>query len=68
MGELRVDAIYRVTHNVNIEVGYTGLLMSGVGRASQRLQYTIPNMDIVNGADKQHVFINGVNFGFNVNY
>ena len=68
MGELRLDAIYKVTRNVSIEVGYTGLLISGISRASDRLTYSLPDMGIVNGGDKQHVYINGVNMGFNVNY
>jgi Putative beta barrel porin-7 (BBP7) len=68
LGELRLDAIYKLTRNASIEVGYTGLLMSGIGRAVDRIIYNVPNMEILNGADKQHVFINGVNMGFNINY
>lgn len=68
LGELRMDAIYQLTKNAYIEVGYTGILASGIGRASNRLAYVAPNMGIVDGADKQHTYINGVNFGFNVNY
>jgi hypothetical protein len=68
MGELRVDASYNVTRNVSLEVGYTGILLSGIGRASDRIIYSVPNMGILDGADKQHVYVNGVNFGFNVNY
>ena len=68
LGELRCDAIYKLTRNASIEVGYTGLLFSGIGRAVDRIIYNVPNMEVLNGADKQHVFINGVNFGFNINY
>jgi hypothetical protein len=68
LGEARFDAIYKVSKNVSLEVGYTGLLVSGISRASDRIVYTVPNMSIAQGADKQHVYINGVNVGFNVNY
>jgi len=69
MGELRFDAIYKVTRNVSLEAGYTGILATGIRRASDSIVYTVPNMAILpNGVDHQHVFINGVNFGFNVNY
>jgi putative beta barrel porin BBP7 len=68
LGELRADAIYKLTRNASIEVGYTGLLMSGIGRAVDRIIYNVPNMEVLDGADKQHVYINGVNFGFNINY
>jgi hypothetical protein len=69
VGEARFDATYKVTKNVSIEAGYTAILAAGISRASDRIIYTAPNMGILaNGADKQHVFINGVNVGFNVNY
>jgi hypothetical protein len=69
LGEARFDATYKVTKNVSIEAGYTAILAAGISRASDRIIYTAPNMGILaNGADKQHVFINGVNVGFNVNY
>jgi Putative beta barrel porin-7 (BBP7) len=69
LGEARFDATYKVTKNVSIEAGYTAILATGISRASDRIIYTVPNMGILaNGADKQHVFINGVNVGFNVNY
>ncbi len=69
MGEARFDAIYKVTRNVSIEAGYTAILATGIRRASDSIIYNIPNMGIIaNGVDHQHVFINGVNFGFNVNY
>jgi Putative beta barrel porin-7 (BBP7) len=69
LGEARFDATYKVTKNVSIEAGYTAILATGISRASDRIIYNVPNMGILaNGADKQHVFINGVNVGFNVNY
>lgn len=69
LGEARFDATYKVTKNISIEAGYTAILATGISRASDRIVYSVPNMGILaTGADKQHVFINGVNFGFNVNY
>jgi hypothetical protein len=69
LGEARFDATYKVTKNVSLEAGYTAILATGISRASDRIIYNVPNMGILaTGADKQHIFINGVNFGFNVNY
>jgi hypothetical protein len=78
LGELRLNESYQLTKNASITVGYSGILMSGIGRASRRIDYTLNNvtglgstagqdLGIINGAKNDHVFINGVNFGFQIN-
>lgn len=67
LGELRLHAEYKVTSNVSLTVGYTAILASGIGRASDRIQYILPDSGILNGADKQHFFADGISMGFEVN-
>jgi hypothetical protein len=78
LGEMRLNESYQLTKNASITVGYTGILMSGIGRASRRIDYTLNNvtgvggtvgqdLGIINGAKNDHVFINGVNVGFQIN-
>ncbi len=68
MGELRLDTAFQLTKAASIRVGYTGMLMSGISRASQRVDYTLPDMGILPGPKNQHTYINGVNVGFDINY
>ncbi|HEX3996931.1 MAG TPA: BBP7 family outer membrane beta-barrel protein [Pirellulales bacterium] len=67
LGELRLNAQYKVTSNVSLTAGYTALLVTGVGRAANRLEYVLPDSGISNGADKEHFFANGINVGIEVN-
>jgi hypothetical protein len=77
LGELRLNESYQLTKNASITFGYTGLLMSGISRASRRIDYTLRNvaiggttgqdLGIINGAKNDHFFANGVNFGFQIN-
>ena len=67
LGELRVDLSYKVTANVSIKAGYTAMLVTGIGRASNRIEYFSPDLGISGGGDKEHFFANGLNFGFEFN-
>jgi hypothetical protein len=67
LGELRLDAAYKVTQNVSLKVGYTALLVTGIGRAANRIEYNSPNLGISSGANSEHFFANGVSFGFEIN-
>jgi hypothetical protein len=68
LGEFRFNAEYKVTRNVSLVGGFTGMLVSGIGRASQRIVYQIPDLQILNGAERQHFFADGVTFGVEVNH
>lgn len=67
LGELRLNFAYKVTQNVSLTAGYTAIFMTGIGRASQRIEYTLPDVSIINGAERQSFFADGVNFGFEIN-
>jgi hypothetical protein len=67
LGELRLDAQYKITDNFSLKVGYTAILVTGIGRAANRIEYALPDMGIADGGNKEHYFANGVNFGFELN-
>lgn len=68
VGEIRVNASYQVTSSVGIKVGYTGMVMGGVTRASNRVDYSGSELiSILPGNNNQLFFANGVNFGVEIN-
>lgn len=68
VGELRVNASFQATSNVGIKVGYTGIVMGNVTRASNRVDYSGDNLiSIKEGGNHQLFFSNGLNFGVEVN-
>jgi hypothetical protein len=66
VGELRVEAAYQLTKAVALKVGWTGLFVGNLARASTSVRYHLPNMGIL-ANDHQDVFSNGVNFGVEIN-
>ncbi len=68
VGELRVQTSYQVTSNVALKLGYTGLVVGGMSRASNRVDYDSPNLiGILHGGVHQTFWSNGINFGVEVN-
>ena len=68
LGEIRAQTVYQVTSNVGIKVGYTGMVIGGISRASNRIDYSGPNLiSILPGNTQQIFFSNGVNFGVEIN-
>jgi hypothetical protein len=68
MGELRVNVAYNVTSKVALTVGYTGMVVGGISRASNRIAYNENELiTIKDGDDHQVFFVNGLNFGVTVN-
>ncbi len=67
MGELRVDVAYNVTRAVGIKVGYTGLVVGNVSRASNSIDYDAVNLIGIKRNDDQIFFSNGLNFGVEIN-
>ncbi len=41
--------------------------MDGISRASNRIVYSVPQMDIKHSSTMQDIFINGINFGIEIN-
>lgn len=68
VGELRVQTACQVTSNIAVKVGYTGLVMGNVSRASNRIDYSGPNLiSILPTGIHQTFFSNGLNFGVEIN-
>jgi hypothetical protein len=68
VGELRVNVSYQVTRSVGLKVGYTGIVAGGITRASNRVDYSGPNLiSILDGNNNQLFYANGVNFGVEIN-
>lgn len=68
MGELRVNVSWQATRNVGLKIGYTGMVVGGISRASNTIDYGSVNLiGILNGNYNQIFFVNGLNFGVEVN-
>ncbi|HWB08974.1 MAG TPA: BBP7 family outer membrane beta-barrel protein [Pirellulales bacterium] len=67
IGELRLNMTYQIFRNVQATVGWTGLVMGGIARSSSTVSYTLPDMGILNSGNRQVLFVQGLNFGININ-
>ncbi len=70
--EIRAQASYQVTSAIALKLGYTATFIDNIRRASQQVRYRLPGngnsfMGFRDGGT-QEIFINGVNFGFDVVY
>jgi hypothetical protein len=68
VGEFRVDATYQLSKSFALKVGYTAIAMTGIGRSSQRIDYQEPDLGIIDGNTRDHLFANGLTFGFEFNH
>ncbi|NOY40937.1 MAG: BBP7 family outer membrane beta-barrel protein [Planctomycetes bacterium] len=66
--EVRLQTSFQVTGAIALKLGYTATFIDNIRRASQQVKYELPNMGFRDGAGTQDIFINGVNFGFDVVY
>lgn len=67
VAELRVNCAYQLTSAVALNLGYNAMLVDNIRRATQQVNYTLPSVGFRDGGT-QEIFINGVNFGFDVVY
>jgi len=68
VGEIRANVSYQVTSNFALKVGYTGIYVGDISRASNRIDYSGPNLvSLLTGSTHQIFFANGVNFGVEFN-
>ena len=67
LAELRVDTSYQITGAIAAKLGYTGMFVDNVTRASETVNWYIPDLGLRRGGE-QDVFINGVDFGFEAVY
>lgn len=61
--EVRAEARYQVTSALALKLGYTGIFVDNVTRASEVVVYRLPGLGI-RGGGEEDIFINGVDFGF----
>lgn len=67
--EMRVQASYQLSTAIALRLGYTAVFVDNISRAAAQVRYELPRMGFKEGtAGKQEIFINGVNFGFDVTY
>ncbi|MEX0679105.1 MAG: BBP7 family outer membrane beta-barrel protein [Pirellulales bacterium] len=68
MGELRVNVTWQATRNVGLKIGYTGMVVGNISRASNRINYDDVNLiGISPSRFHQLFFVNGLNFGVEIN-
>ena len=68
VGEIRLNVAYQVTRAVALKVGYTGIAVGNITRASNRVDYsTVKLINIAPGGIHQSLFINGINMGVEIN-
>jgi len=67
LGELRFETQFQLTRMASLRMGYTGLVAGGTGRASRRIDYTLPNIGVLDGRKNEAFIVNGFNFGFELN-
>ena len=67
LGELRLGLNYQIYRSLSVNVGWTGIVIGGVARSPNLIQYTLPSMGINTGGDRQTVFIQGITLGVSLN-
>jgi hypothetical protein len=64
--EARFNANYQVTTNFYVTLGWTGTYVNYLARPSSMIEYTLPHLGIKH-ANRQDIFVQGVNLGFTFN-
>ncbi len=68
IGEVRVQTVLTLTSNVGLKIGYTGLFIDNITRASNRVDYTGQNLiSITPGGLHQIFWAQGINMGIEIN-
>ncbi len=67
LAEIRADCSYQITKSIAAKLGYTGMFVDNITRASQTVNWFIPDLGLLRGGE-QDVYINGVDFGFEAIY
>lgn len=66
-GELRFETQFQVTRYVSLRMGYNGLVAGGTGRASRRVDWSLPHIGVLDAHKNEAFIVNGFNFGFEIN-
>ncbi|MEZ6073842.1 MAG: BBP7 family outer membrane beta-barrel protein [Pirellulales bacterium] len=65
--ELRFQASYDLTKCISVRGGWTGMYTEGIARASDMIEYTLPNMGININNNTQDVWVQGLNLAIEWN-
>jgi len=69
-GDLRLELALALTQAVSVKVGWSGMWLGGIARASALPDYVISDqsvMGINRSKNNQNVFVNGLNVGLSIN-
>jgi len=67
VAEMRWNVAYNFTKAVAVKAGWTGMYVGNIYRASEHVNYTLPDMGFFVG-NTQHMIVNGGNIGLEFNY
>jgi hypothetical protein len=66
-GELRLQTTYQVTRSVGIKLGYTAMLIDNISRASNRVDYTLPDLGVLHINTNEDIVFQGISLGVEIN-
>lgn len=64
--ELRLQTHVRLTRAISFTTGWNGMFMDGLARPVNMIRYSMPTMGILPN-NREDVFVQGVNFGIEIN-
>jgi len=64
---LRLQAILPINDWAAFRLGYTGFVVGGISRASQKVDYVLPRFGLNRSASNETVVFNSFNLGFEIN-
>lgn len=67
VAEMRAELRYQITGAFAARLGYTGIFVDNISRASQLVRYRLPDLGLLEGG-KQNIYVNGVDFGVEAVY
>jgi hypothetical protein len=65
--EFRAGANCWLTQGVAVKFSYTGIFLPNMTRASNTIDYSLPNIGIISGGHHQCVILNGLTLGIEIN-
>jgi hypothetical protein len=67
VGEIRATVSYKLTQAIAVQAGYNAIIGGGISRASRRIDYVLPALQILDANKNDSFFTNGVNIGITCN-
>jgi hypothetical protein len=67
VGEVRVGVNYKLTQAIGVQAGYNAIIGAGVSRASRRIDYVLPALQILDDNKWDTFFTNGLSLGVTIN-